>query len=278
METVDHHNIGDRRRTLLFRIVFIFILLWLVYAAISNTLFHQLQAPVLRYPYVDPVYWVMHLLRIPDAAVSNYTVAYIADALLFITCIGAIVFPKKRIFILLFLPIYFVYFIVYNSYGGHHTHAGVGILLIPIPFLFSKKITFSLLWEGLRYYTLFVYASSFLWKLFRFSFLQPDQGLRIMKNNLTPYIYYNPGSVLSGIYHWLIVHPLWANVLYILGFVAEGLFIVGFFTKKFDRHLVLLSVILITGFWFLADALFFQLLILSFTLVNFDKKRSESYI
>ena len=278
MEAVDHHNAGNERRKFLCRIVFTFILLSLLYAAVSKTLFHQLQAPVLRYPYVDPVYWMMHLLWIPDTVVSNNSIAYTADMLLFITCIGAIAFPKKRIFILLFLPIYFVYFMVYNSYGGHHTHAGAGILLIPIPFLFRKKVTFSLLWEGLRYYTLFVYASSFLWKLCRFSFMQPDQGLRIMRNNLTPYLYYNPGSLLSGVYHWLLVHPLWANALYILGFVAEGLFIVGFFTKKFDRHLLLLSVILITGFWFLADALFFQLLILSFTLVNFDRKRSDTYI
>ncbi len=278
MEAVDHQKASDGRRMLLCRIIFTFILLWLVYAAFSNTLFHQLQAPVLRYPYVDPVYWILHLLRIPDVVISNYALACTADALLFINCIGAIAFPKKRIFILLFLLVYFVYFIVYNSYGGHHTHAGVGILLIPIPFLFRKKMTFSLLWEGLRYYTLFVYASSFLWKLCRFSFLQPDQGLRIMKNNLTPYLFYNQDSALSGVYHWLLLNPVWANTLYILGFAAEGLFIVGFFTKKFDRHLLLLSVILITGFWFLADALFFQLLILSFTLVNFDRKRSDTYI
>ena len=91
MEAVREDIIPVEKRILLCRIVFTFILLFLIYAAVSNTLFHQLQSPVLKYPYVNPVSWLMHLLRIPDAIVSNYTVAYVFDILLFISCIGAII-------------------------------------------------------------------------------------------------------------------------------------------------------------------------------------------
>lgn len=277
MEAVIQDIIPVKQRILITRIVFTFILLTLLYAFFSNALFHQVQSPALRYPYVDPVYWLLHLFRVSDAFVSNYTTAYILDALLFISCVYCILFPLKRIFFLAFLIIYFIYFIVYNSYGAHHTHAGVGILLIPIPFLFRKQISFSLVWEALRYYTLFVYTSSFLWKLCRLSFLQPDHGTLILKNNLTPYLYYSPESVLSNCYHWLLQYPWLVNAMYITGFIAEGIFIIGFFTKKYDRYLLLLSVLLITGFWFLADALFFQLLVLSFTLVNLNAKKLNSY-
>ena len=252
--------------------------MFLIYAAVSNTLFHQLQSPVLKYPYVDPVYWLMHLMRIPDAIVSNYTVAYVFDILLFISCIGCIIYPLKRFFVILFLLIYFIYFITFNSYGVHHTHAGVGILLIPIPFLFRSNITFSLVWQALRYYTLFIYSSSFLWKVFRLSFLQNDHGILILKNNLTSYLFYNPNTGLSSCYMWLLQHPSWANAMYILGFVLEGTFIVGFFTNRYDKYLLLFSFIMVIGFWVLADALFFPLLILSLTLVNFNKKKSDSYI
>ena len=271
-------TIPDNKKILLCRIVFAFILFVLMYAAASNTLFHQLQSPVLKYPYVDPVYWLMHLLRIPDTVVSNYTVAYVFDILLFISCTACIVFPLKRISVLLFLVIYFIYFITLNSYGGHHTHAGVGVLLIPIPFLFRKNITFSLLWQALRYYTLFIYVSAFLWKLFRLSFLQEYHGLLILENNLAPYLYYNPGTWLSKFYWWIVQNALLADAMYRLGFVLEGLFIVGFFTRRYDKYLLLISLFLITGFWLLADALFFQLLILNFTLVNFNSKKSDSYI
>lgn len=278
MEEVSEDIIPVKKRILICRIVFTFILFALIYAALSNTLFHQLQSPVLKYPYVDPAYWMMHLLRIPDAIVSNYTVAYVFDILLFANCIGCIAYPFKKIFIIAFLLIYFIYFITFNSYGAHHTHAWVGILLAPIPFLFRNDITFSLLWQALRYYTLFIYASAFLWKLFRLSFLNDNHGLLILKNNLTSYLYYTPGSVLSKFYMWLLQHPSWANGMYIFGFILEGTFITGFFTKQYDKYLFMFSFILVIGFWFLADAGFFQLLILSLTLINFNKKISDSYI
>ena len=277
MAEVTEDIVPDNKRILLCRIAFSFILFMLIYLAVSNALFHQLRSPVLKYPYVDPVYWLMHLLRIPDAVVSNYTVAYVFDILLFASCAGCIVFPLKRIFIGLFLVIYFIYFISFNSYGGHHTHAGVGILLIPVPFLFRKNITFSLLWQGLRYYTLFIYVSAFLWKLFRLSFLDENHGLLIVKNNLAQYLYYNPDTLLSKFYWWILQHSFWVNAFYIGGIVAEGIFIIGFFTKKYDKYLLLVSLIMVIGFWLLADALFFPLLVLSFSLVNFNKK-SDSYI
>ena len=267
-----------QKRILLCRIVFCFILFVLIYLFISNTLFHQLRSPVLKYPYVDPVYWLMHLLRVPDVIVSYRTISYVFDILLFVSCIGCIVFPLKRIFIILFLVIYFIYFITFNSYGGHHTHAGAGILFIPVPFLFRNAITFSLLWQALRYYTLFIYASAFLWKLFRLSFLNENHGSLILKNNITSYLYFNPGTSLSNFYWWLLNNPFWANAMYIGAFIIEGLFIIGFFTKKYDKYLLFFSLIMVIGFWLLADALFFQLLILSFTLVNFNAKRSDSYI
>lgn len=275
MEAVDE-DMPVQKRILLCRIVFSFILFVLIYFAVSNTLFHQLQSPVLKYPYVDPVYWMMHLLRIPDAVLSNYAVAIVFDILLFVSCIGCILFPLKRLFIIIFLVIYFIYFITFNSYGGHHTHAGVGILFVPIAFLFRNTITFSLLWQALRYYTLFVYASAFLWKLFRLSFLDDNHGLMILKNNVATYLYYNPGTWLSGFYWWLLQNPFWANAMYITGFILEGIFIVGFFTRKYDNYLLLFSIIMVIGFWLLANALFFQLLILSFTLVNFNNKKSDS--
>jgi hypothetical protein len=278
METVKADFISDKKRVLLCRIIFFFILSTLIYFAFSNTLFHQLQSPVLKYPYVDPVYWFMHLLEIPDVIVSNYIVAYTFDTLLFVSCMGCILYPIKKLFIILFLIIYFIYFITFNSYGAHHTHAGIGILLAPIPFLFRGNISFSLLWQALRYYTLFIYASAFFWKVFRLSFYNSDQGILILKNNLTPYLYYNPGTALSNFYQWLLHNPVWANAMYIAGFIIEGTFLIGFFTTRYDKYLLLLSIIMITGFWFLADAFFFQLLILSFTLVNFNKKNSDSNI
>ena len=124
---------------------------------------------------------------------------------------------------------------------------------------------FLLLWQGLRYYTCYIYGSAFLWKLFRGSWLFSQQGVLIMKKNLTPFLYYNPQSGLSKVYFWLFQHPAIPDLLIKTGFLLEGLFIIGFFTRRMDKYLFLLAIVLPLGFLFVADAMFFELAFLSVT-------------
>jgi len=256
------------------RIVFAMILAHLFFSAFANTLVHQMQMPVLKFVYVDPAFWIMHLLNIPEFISSHYIVAWIFDIILFLSCTAVIIFPRKKWIIAIFIFFYFIYYIIFNSFGAHHTHALIPVLIAPIPFLFSKK-SFFYAWEGLRYFLLFSYSAAFLWKFFRFSWLTNNQGILIIKKNLTPYLYFNPDSCLSKIYIWLLDHPSFANAVFISGFIMEGLFIIGFFTKKLDGYLFFLSIILPVGFWFFADALFFEQLILSLTLLRIKLKEDK---
>ena len=256
------------------RIVFGLILLHLVFSAFANTLVHQMQMPVLKFAYVDPTFWIMHLLNIPEFISSNYTIAWIFDSVLFLSCIMVIIFPKNKWMIGIFILFYFNYYIIFNSFGAHHTHALIAVLITPVAFLFSKK-SFFYAWEGLRYFLLFSYSAAFFWKFFRLSWLNNNQGILIIKKNLTPYLYFNPDSFLSKIYTWLLDNPAFTNTIFISGFIIEGLFIIGFFTKKYDRYLFFLSIILPVGFWFFADALFFEQLILSLTLLKIKSKESK---
>ncbi|HSN07702.1 MAG TPA: hypothetical protein VLS85_01630, partial [Hanamia sp.] len=138
--------------------------------------------------------------------------------------------------------------------------------ITPVAFLFSKK-SFSFAWQGLRYFLLFSYSAAFLWKFFRFSWLQSNQGILIMKQNLTPYLYFNPRTFLAHVYFWFLDHPFFVEIIFISGFVLEGVFIIGFFTRKFDKLLFIISLLLPFGFWFLADAMFYEMIVLSLTLL-----------
>lgn len=253
------------------RIVFAVILFDLVMAGFSNTLIHQLRSPVLKYSYLDPSYWIMNMLYIPELISSNSFLAWTCDIILFGSCIGALIFPQKKWIIALFIVFYFLYFIIFNSFGSHHTHFLVPVLIAPVPFLFSQK-RFSYTWEALRYFTLFIYSAAFLWKFFRFSWLSNDQGILIVKKNLAPYLYFNPNTLLAGIYVWFLNNPLIIEIIFFTGFIFEGVFIIGFFTKKYDQYLFFISLILPFGFWFLADTVFYENLILSITLLHFGTK------
>lgn len=251
---------------ILCRLVFLLILFDLIMSGFSNTLIHQLRSPVLIFPYVDPAFWIMHLLHIPGFISSNPVAAWSLDVALFASCTGIIIYPGKKLLVGIFLLLYLVYYIIFNSFGAHHTHSLIPVLIAPVPFLFSKK-SFLFCWEGLRYFLLFSYSAAFFWKLFRLSWIYKEQAVLIMKENLTPYLYFNPHAFLSKIYFYFLDHPGFAQFFLISGFLLEGTFIIGFFTKKYDRYLLIISLLLPVGFWFFADAVFVEQLILSLTLL-----------
>ncbi|MEO6000963.1 MAG: hypothetical protein ABIN89_29220 [Chitinophagaceae bacterium] len=261
-------NNNTGQRNLLCRLVFAFIFFFLLYYQFSNTLVHQLQSPVLKFPYVDITYWIFHLLKIPELITRNYLISCCFDNLLFVSCLLSFFFPNRRGFIILFFLLYFIYFIIFNTYGTHHTHSKIGILLMPVPFMFRRPITFKYMWEAMRYFALFFYADAFLWKLFRFTFLHADQGILILKRNFAAYLYYNSQTFLGGAYTWLLHNPYLIELIFYTGFIAEGFFLVGFFTRRYDRYLILISILMPVGFLFLSDAFFFEMLVLSFTFIR----------
>ena len=257
---------SQKQANFLCRLVFCVILADLVFAAFSNTLIHQLQAPVLKFPYLDPTFWLVHILKIPGFISSNFYVAWFWDIVLFASCTGVIIFPQKKWLLAVFIVFYFVYYIIFNSYGLHHTHSLIPFLITPLAFLFTKK-SFSFAWQGLRYFLLFSYSAAFLWKFFRFSWLQSSQGILIVKKNLTPYLFFNPNTFMAEIYWWFLNHPFLTETIFLAGFILEGVFIIGFFTRKYDKALFIISLLLPLGFWFLADAVFYEMLVLSLTLL-----------
>ncbi|MDF2189203.1 hypothetical protein [Paraflavitalea sp. CAU 1676] len=260
-------------RSWLCRLVFAWIIGSLLYGFYAHTLTYQLQAPVLKYPYVDLTYWLFEILQVPAFITGNVVVAILFDAALFSLAVLCFCYPARRWFIGLFMLLYFIYFIIYNLYGAHHTNPKIGCLLMPAAFLAISDRSFNYLWQSLRYFLCFAFGSAFLWKLLRGSWWHADQGLLIMKKNLAAYLYFNPDTSLAAISRWCLQHPSLVNGLYIAGVLLEGVFLIGFFTRKYDRWLLVAALLLTVGFWFMAHATFFELLILCFTLVNFHRFR-----
>jgi hypothetical protein len=271
----DYLTLVESKRNFICRLVFSCIFLLLCYEFFSHALLYQLRSPALVYPYVDITYLLFNLSGLQQAVSGSLTVSVLFSILLFVFCAAVIICPSKRIYIGLFSLFYFFYFLSYSNFGAHHVHSKIGILFITIPFAVSSK-NFVLLWEGLRYFTFFIYADAFIWKLVRGSWLFDKQGILIIKSNITPILYAHPDFRLKGLYEYLFLHPHYADILFKSGFVLEGLFLVGFFTKKFDLYFVFFSLLLAIGFYLMADAFAFELLILNFTLIyNFRELKME---
>ena len=130
------------------------------------------------------------------------------------------------------------------------------------------------MWEGMRYYICYIYVMSFIWKLWiSNSFFYWNQGIGSVKLNLAEYIYHYPGTLMSSIFTFFIAHPYLLNMGNTFIFLLEGTMIIGFFTKRFDRILLLLPVVIHLCTYIFADVFFIEMLASVF--VFFTKKDAE---
>ncbi|MEM6722449.1 MAG: hypothetical protein AAF598_00350 [Bacteroidota bacterium] len=255
--------------------VFGVITFTLIYRFLSNSLLSQLEAPVLKDPYVDLTYWFFHLLHIPEFLTGNFLVALAFDLSLILLPVLACYTHRKTIWPVLFGLFYLTYMVTYNSYSCHHTHCMAGIFLISIPFWFKDNKAFSLTWEGLRYYALFIYASAFLWKLFRGSVFHYDQGFSIMLNESSAYLLLEPATWRSSLYWNILENPDLAHQLILAGSLSQGLFLIGFFTRKLDWLWFILPIIFQTMTYLLFHVMIYELLILCLVFLPWHKIREH---
>ncbi len=123
----------------------------------------------------------------------------------------------------------------------------------------------------MRYYICYIYTMSFIWKVFLGNaFWYLDQGIISTKYNLVEYIYHNPGSAITSIYKFFVTHPQILNAGNTFIILLEGLMVIGFFTRRCDRYLLLLPIIIHVSTYFFSDVFFIEWLVLIF--VFFTKK------
>ena len=260
-----------KERKKIVRILFLLILIFETYLYYSNTLLHQLKKPLLKLLDLDVTYYVFHFLKIPATIINNSFLSFSFDLILFILIILIIIYPLKRFLIVSFFILFFTYLITRNSYGVFHEHLFNGVIFAVFPFIFRSNLTTKYLWEFTRYIHLFIYSSAFLWKIGRFSFFDSNQLSSIIELNLTSYMLENPKTYFTYFYKSILLHPYFLFLIGLIGLLLEALFLIGFFTKKYDSYLFFLGIFIHCFFWIFADAFYFPILLISLSLLNFKK-------
>ena len=263
--------IDDFARRILAYVIFGATIIVLIYRWFSHALLHQFVKPVFTHPYVDLTYWSLHLLKIPELLTGNFYIALLFDLLLILTTFLSFFFYKNRYSPIAFSILFFLYIICYNSFGLHHAHSLLGILFISIPFWFKNNKTFEFIWEGVRYYLLFIFFCAFLWKIFRGAFLNLLQAQAIFMNENANYLAHNPDTFFSQILSFFITHPIIGQLGLYMMILIQGSFSVGFFTKKYDWFLFLFATLFHCLTYSLMDKFFFPLVIMNLVLLPLDK-------
>ena len=251
----------DISRTRLTRIVFGWLFLVLLYQWWANLMISQLEAPVLLRLDLDFTYWLVHATGIGQLFQSSYFTALSFDVLLTLLCLVTVIFPKRIIFPILAGIFYLIYCILLNSYQCWHYHNLITLILLIVPFCFRSLKTFSILFEGLRYAVAYIYASAAIWKLVRGSVFNEGQMQWLIEHNYVDRLAVEGYQLnfLESAMFGLSNYPTLSAIALIIGVAMEASFVVAFFTRKFDRYLIIIGVIfhLITSI--LVDVSFLQL-------------------
>ncbi len=263
----------DTSRRRLTRWVFGWLFLVLLYQWSADLMISQLESPVLLRVDLDLTYWFVHLLGIGELFRTSYSSAISFDILLTILCLVAVIFPRRRIFPILTGLFFLVYCVLLNSYQCWHYHNLITLILLIVPFCFRSLKTFSLLFAGLRYAVAYIYASAAIWKLFRASVFNEGQLQWLIEHNYVDRLAVEGYQLnfLENMVFQVSNYSTLSSIALIIGVAMEASFLVAFFTRKFDRYLIVIGVIfhLITAI--LVDVSFLQLWILFVVFLPFDK-------
>jgi hypothetical protein len=136
------------------------------------------------------------------------------------------------------LVVNWVYVQCYTLYPTNSIEAHIAWLLFPIAFVASNPKTFRLLIEGLRYFFLFFFVSAGIWKIVNGAIFNTEQMSGVLLHQHADMLSNSPEFWQSHFILWIIDHKMIGYSLYLLATLLELIFVVGFFTKKYDNLLI----------------------------------------
>jgi hypothetical protein len=149
---------------------------------------------------------------------------------------------KRRFFGLfgvIFAPFFAFYLLLANIFWQVHPEPFILFFLLALVFTTRRPDRFYLLITGCRYYFLYIFVSAAIWKIARGAVFNGEEMSRILLIHHADLLTGTCSSISCRFYQWLILRPALSQSLFIAGALLEASFLIGFFTRRFDRWLIL---------------------------------------
>jgi hypothetical protein len=178
---------------------------------------------------------------------------------------------KKYSFILgvCFSAFLFFYLLLQNLFLQIHLESFVGFLVLSLLFWTKRVTTFNGIIKLTRLLFLYVFFSAALWKIFRGSFFYPEQMQNLLIMHHAQYLSNDCHTFLCDLYRYLIVNPHLAQGLYIIATILELSFMIGWFTKAYDKRLLALALLFFAADHVLMLIPYWQIMVSGITLWPF---------
>jgi hypothetical protein len=132
-----------------------------------------------------------------------------------------------------------VYIQCYTLYPTNSIESYTAWMLFPILFCMRSQQGFYFVLHGLRYFFLFFFASAGIWKLGSLTVFNHEQMSAVLLYQHADYLATSSANAYRSFINWLIQKPAVSQSLYVAGALFELLFIIGLFSKKYDRLLII---------------------------------------
>ena len=241
------YNTNNFRRGL-----FSIILIEFICFIISGVSFQGLHHVVYFNFGIDPIYWLFFLLQIPQLIFKHHEVGLILDILIILLLTYSVFIKENKFFTWSLFILLTTYYVSLTATLGHRNYQ-TGFFILIIPFLFSNQINRKFAFESIRYFYIFFYFSSGIFKIINNGISETLLMSTTLKEQFIPYYLetnYNWRTILNT---FLIKHYLIGYLFYAFGTAIEFIFIITFFSKKYDFWIGILLLILHISNWIFMD-------------------------
>lgn len=268
----------SKYRVLILRVLLVATGCSLIWRFYSKILVSQIVDNQLRKVGSNLTYHLFELIGF-HSLFSNYKVAIAFDILLFLSLILLIIKPLNKPLAILFLFLFNIMNVYVNISITHSVHFLAQLVILLLILIPKKDVVFDTLWEGLRFFICGTYFVAFLLKILNGAVGKFDNGILILKSNMAAYMYLHPDSIHTHIYEFMIRNPFYVNIGSYFMYLLEGLFVIGFFTKRYDRWLAITLILLHTILYYFVNTLFIEsfISIIVFVPLTFWMKMNNNY-
>jgi hypothetical protein len=158
------------------------------------------------------------------------------------------------------------YLLLADLFWQVHHEPFILYLLLALAWMTNREERFYQILKGCRYYFLYIFTSAALWKIARGAVFNGQEMSRILLVHHSDLLSGPCTSFACRTYRYLVDHPGLSYWLYLGGAILEGCFVVGFFTRRWDRVLIVLAVVFVVADLLLMRIPYWTLLLGTITL------------
>ncbi len=234
----------------------------MIYKYLNGMFLYQLH-PDFFYVRLDVVTWMFMQTGLHKWLLNNNSGCALFDILFYSAPLILFLVYIKRNQLTKYAAVYmliinFIYVQCYTLYPANSIEAYVSWLLFPVVFIPDDEKTVELLFDGLRYFFIFFFASSGVWKLAQGGLFNVSQMSGLLLNQHKEMLINSKVFWQSKFIMWLIQRPQISYLFYLSSALLQLSFLVGFFTKRLDKYLAIAFILFLMMDYLLMHISYFE--------------------